>query len=401
MIIGSANINERSQRGDRDSEIAAVIRDTDMIDGLAPRIYLHKSKLTLYSAMAGQPFKVGRFAHTLRVRLMREHAGVDVDAVDEDDLMANDPVKAPHEQEEWDPDAEQQRGQEGGVTREGRRIQRAPGVNLASTAANGMKTRMYPVMNVLGQPSSCLHGLVVAGASEATRRSVQKTLKSAHIDSAVSDGRAGDASLADERTTFSRDGEQVSGFASSMVPTLEEKVVMEHLPSAHNADSAPLVDKLEQNGGTTQDSPEEPRTEEGDKFGAPADASSSPATDDQPPHSRSGVNDANSEEQAAPEARSHLRRHLASKLGNNTWTLPVPRPHVDTNGFEDPICDAFWKETWLASAAHNVRDHVAVFLFADELLSRPKFTAKYSMLSQTILSQPGNNTRSFHSIMND
>lgn len=32
-IIGSANINERSMRGDRDSEIAAVIRDTDMIDG--------------------------------------------------------------------------------------------------------------------------------------------------------------------------------------------------------------------------------------------------------------------------------------------------------------------------------------------------------------------------------
>ncbi|EEB89741.1 hypothetical protein MPER_12129, partial [Moniliophthora perniciosa FA553] len=31
-IIGSANINERSQRGDRDSEIAAVIRDTDMVD---------------------------------------------------------------------------------------------------------------------------------------------------------------------------------------------------------------------------------------------------------------------------------------------------------------------------------------------------------------------------------
>ena len=32
-IIGSANINERSQRGDRDSEVAAVIRDTDLIDG--------------------------------------------------------------------------------------------------------------------------------------------------------------------------------------------------------------------------------------------------------------------------------------------------------------------------------------------------------------------------------
>lgn len=33
-IIGSANINERSQKGDRDSELAAVIRDTDLIDRL-------------------------------------------------------------------------------------------------------------------------------------------------------------------------------------------------------------------------------------------------------------------------------------------------------------------------------------------------------------------------------
>lgn len=33
VLCGSANINERSQRGDRDSELLAVIRDTDMIDG--------------------------------------------------------------------------------------------------------------------------------------------------------------------------------------------------------------------------------------------------------------------------------------------------------------------------------------------------------------------------------
>jgi phospholipase D1/2 len=33
-IIGSANINERSQRGDRDSELAAIIKDTDLIDRL-------------------------------------------------------------------------------------------------------------------------------------------------------------------------------------------------------------------------------------------------------------------------------------------------------------------------------------------------------------------------------
>jgi len=39
--------------------------------------------------MAGKPFKVGSFAHTLRVRLMREHVGVDVDALTEEDLLLN------------------------------------------------------------------------------------------------------------------------------------------------------------------------------------------------------------------------------------------------------------------------------------------------------------------------
>ena len=64
-LIGSANINERSMRGDRDSECAAVVRDTDMI----------------WSTMNGEPYLVGRFPHTLRVRLMREHLGIDVDEV--------------------------------------------------------------------------------------------------------------------------------------------------------------------------------------------------------------------------------------------------------------------------------------------------------------------------------
>ena len=64
------------------------------------------------SSMAGKPFKVGRFAHTLRVRLMREHVGVDVDAIDEQDMLAKDPPKEEHQQHEWDPDAEQEYGRE-------------------------------------------------------------------------------------------------------------------------------------------------------------------------------------------------------------------------------------------------------------------------------------------------
>lgn len=68
-LIGSANINERSMLGIRDSECAAIVRDTDMI----------------WSTMAGKPYQVGRFAHTLRLRLMREHLGLDVDEILEEE----------------------------------------------------------------------------------------------------------------------------------------------------------------------------------------------------------------------------------------------------------------------------------------------------------------------------
>ncbi|WEJ95065.1 Phospholipase D1 [Yamadazyma tenuis] len=65
-IIGSANINERSMRGIRDSEMAALVRDRE----------------TIQTKMAGKDYTAGKFAHTLRIRLMREHLGVHVDIVD-------------------------------------------------------------------------------------------------------------------------------------------------------------------------------------------------------------------------------------------------------------------------------------------------------------------------------
>lgn len=65
-IIGSANINERSMKGSRDSEVAAIVRDSESVK----------------SVVNGQPVRVGKFAHTLRMRLMREHMGVAVDILD-------------------------------------------------------------------------------------------------------------------------------------------------------------------------------------------------------------------------------------------------------------------------------------------------------------------------------
>ena len=59
-IVGSANINDRSMLGDRDSEVDVVIEDREMIPG----------------RMSGRPYEVGKFSHTLRCQLMKEHLGL-------------------------------------------------------------------------------------------------------------------------------------------------------------------------------------------------------------------------------------------------------------------------------------------------------------------------------------
>ena len=53
MIMGSANINDRSLLGTRDSEIAMVVRDTE----------------TEVSVMNKKPFQASKFALSLRLHL--------------------------------------------------------------------------------------------------------------------------------------------------------------------------------------------------------------------------------------------------------------------------------------------------------------------------------------------
>jgi len=60
VVCGSANLNDRSQLGYHDSEIAVVIEDPSPID----------------SHMNGQPFLASRYAASLRRRLTRKHLGL-------------------------------------------------------------------------------------------------------------------------------------------------------------------------------------------------------------------------------------------------------------------------------------------------------------------------------------
>ena len=63
VIIGSANINDRSMLGSRDSEFCVLINETLKYD----------------SIMNGNNYKAAKFAVTLRKALMSEHLGVDID----------------------------------------------------------------------------------------------------------------------------------------------------------------------------------------------------------------------------------------------------------------------------------------------------------------------------------
>uniref|UniRef100_A0A915PPP7 Phospholipase n=1 Tax=Setaria digitata TaxID=48799 RepID=A0A915PPP7_9BILA len=60
VIIGSANINDRSQAGNRDSEVCILVKDCENIS----------------SQMDGKPYCAGKFALSLRKALMMEHLGL-------------------------------------------------------------------------------------------------------------------------------------------------------------------------------------------------------------------------------------------------------------------------------------------------------------------------------------
>ncbi|KAI8978828.1 phospholipase D [Trametes punicea] len=359
-IIGSANINERSQRGDRDSEIAAVIRDTDMLD----------------CTMAGKPYKVGRFAHSLRVRLMREHLGVDVDALYEEDLMAAEPKQEAYEQEHWDPEGEQEFGKEAGVMHIGKRQQRTALGSLMHDTIDGLE--------------QAIHGTTEVGSKD-----LSVLMRKAGLKTKGADATAGDRFLKEEREMYTHSGEKEHGFPSAVVPTLEEKIILEKRPPKERATAPSIQESLDEehnnarengdahaqtgdlpngdtgkamngsarttNGDAHPVEPPQARLETGELYGAPARASVDPVHDNQPPSARSAKNDTDDEENQAPGARATLRKHLAAKLGNKQWQLPTPAPFVDPYGFEDPICDAFWKDVWVASAVHNTEIYRKVF----------------------------------------
>merc|ERR1712137_893361 len=79
VIIGSANYNDRSMNGDRDSEICVVVEDNQFVE----------------STMNGKFFLASKFAHSLRVNLFLEHLGLS------DPSLVTDPVSVSTYERLW------------------------------------------------------------------------------------------------------------------------------------------------------------------------------------------------------------------------------------------------------------------------------------------------------------
>ncbi|KAK7793830.1 hypothetical protein R5R35_014326 [Gryllus longicercus] len=86
VICGSANINDRSLLGKRDSEIAVVLKDCEFDDGV----------------MNGNPYSSGKFAGSLRRYLFKEHLGI-LDARSPNDSIfdVRDPIIASFYHDTW------------------------------------------------------------------------------------------------------------------------------------------------------------------------------------------------------------------------------------------------------------------------------------------------------------
>jgi len=90
VIIGSANINDRSMRGDRDSEIAVLVKDQEFVESqMNGQSYKGEFLVQIITSSFSNSLIAARFAYELRTTLWKEHLGL----TGFDSKPVQDPVK--------------------------------------------------------------------------------------------------------------------------------------------------------------------------------------------------------------------------------------------------------------------------------------------------------------------
>lgn len=316
-IIGSANINERSMLGSRDSECAAVVRDTDMI----------------WSTMGGEPYRVGRFPHTLRVRLMREHLGIDVDEVTEED--------GPEERDQED--ELDQAFSPTLVDQEFDKAKQDAEFDLLQKAENLPSFNHDVDWEQAGNPNVKSDRKLTKDSRVTQNAEHKRDVDGEGIDAMQEAERLG---IQDRRDTIIVDGPKISKEflttpedheSARTRPTVERKVSQKSLGSPNNGDTG--------NASLPPQSSNINRTPSSSKATKSSQLPPLPPTDDT---DIGGPND--------------HRRH-SDKADDISHTIfgHANRPQVDKNCMRDPLNDVFFLDTWHAIAENNTKLFRQVF----------------------------------------
>lgn len=327
-LIGSANINERSMLGNRDSETAAVVRDTDMI----------------WSTMDGKPYLVGKFAHELRMRLMREHLGLDVDEIMEEE-----------KNQELDREEEEFKAQMDGIYDEGEDGEDSP------SPAKGVSNRFSPRVTLNENLRSFNHDAdweqagnpnIQADRLKPLTTDKRVTNNAEHAADVDGDGPDKLKSLTETGQTRGRDSIVVDGGHEVLVAGVasEGKGTLD-LPKRSHARSIPLPrkDSSESGDGYNGLPPAPPlprRTTEQLGLSQLSQLPALPVVDDTDIGGPPTTMDASGNPTPKPF---------------NPLTADIKMAQISKDCMRDPLNDAFADEIWQQIAENNTKIYRRVF----------------------------------------
>lgn len=328
-IIGSANINERSMLGSRDSECAAVVRDTDM----------------LWSTMAGEPYLVGRFPHTLRMRLMREHLGLDVDEIMEEEREAD----ADGKDEQWE--------------REMDKFHNGDGASQASDADREAEQRLldskHTIQDELLEKSEKMFSFNHDVDWEQANNPNLKVNKKLTEDPRVTgnpthkkdvDGEGADRLKEVESSALGngRDTKLVGGDREVLVASIAPEGKAARAPRKESVSTkrSPARSTDDVGNAALPSAPKLPRMTTS-QLGLPmlSQLPPLPNTDDT--------------DIGGPSTQRHFSSKTAEVL--NPLVAEMKRPYVDRDCMQDPLSDSFYLDIWQTVAENNTKLYRTVF----------------------------------------
>ncbi|KAJ5469469.1 Phospholipase D1 [Penicillium diatomitis] len=332
-IIGSANINERSMLGSRDSEVAAIVRDTDMIS----------------STMAGKPYLVGRFPHTLRMRLMREHIGIDVDELLEHDISTEEELRKIQVAEEGPQPAQRRERRESESSIIERQDERE------------MMERRHRVQDEFLSRSENMHSFNHDVDWEQGKNPNLKSNRRLTADPRVTDNQSHQKDVDGEGVDHLTEAQKAGlGVArdSQMTPDGKEYLVS---PIASEGRGT-----LEQPKRVSQRKPSQATsTSNGGKPSVTFDTSrdSDPSTNSETLGQRHATSDPLSRETCVGSGGGlGVSKETQEDSAYGDPHIPeLKRIFVDKDCMRDPVNDAFYLDTWQALAEKNTKIYRSVF----------------------------------------